>query len=428
MGFVIEDDTFKKIRTEVSKIVADELYSDKFRPHKLISGLCNALEPVGGSLILSEIEKLWQKKNDDIENQIYREFGGKISSEEVKQLRSAREKNIKSEYKISKSFQVSNVTPDMVKNWLPEDKILYNRDIFYTALKDIDFSTLPPVAEKRIIDTLEKESIGLSKQEAMLYYNLIKINKLAVSVEEEHSRKKREEKRLYRDYARLLINQIFPKHVKRSDLNKLNDGKTIPEHSVEDSVYDKIMKGKFNPRPYIILFGYGKNKNFVKHFKEIFSAAKNWDDNPERVFHLSVAYILFSNIDEDISKHLNLCNNLERFVKDLQHKENPNTYILIHYVITFFYALITQCLDITAKYQSSTEDSKKKLFKLYSSEERINMLINNAFNFATKRITGLKGGTIKITEFQTKFIEKYLNKNKGFLTKDDIFETIITID
>ncbi len=87
-------------------------------------------------------------------------------------------RNINSPLIITRGF-MEGVSDSNLKLYLPEEKILINRQIFRNKISSVNFGVLTPDAERKILEELKNESIALSDQEVVIYYNLLKINMMA---------------------------------------------------------------------------------------------------------------------------------------------------------------------------------------------------------------------------------------------------------
>ena len=79
---------------------------------------------------------------------------------------------------ITRGF-MEGITDNSLKLYLPEEKILINRQVFRKKISSVNFSAITPDIERKIIEELKNESIALSDQEVIIYYNLLKINILS---------------------------------------------------------------------------------------------------------------------------------------------------------------------------------------------------------------------------------------------------------
>ena len=144
---------------------------------------------------------------------------------------------------ISPGFSNDITTDEQLTTFLPEEKILINKDLFRSHLENIDLINLDTKKQKKLIDILIKESIGLSNNDVLLYYNLLKINQLSQNIKND-----REQITTNRDFASELYTlgikafDLTPKNIK-----KANSGKVIDETVILDILRDAVNKKRINP-------------------------------------------------------------------------------------------------------------------------------------------------------------------------------------
>jgi hypothetical protein len=148
-------------------------------------------------------------------------------------------------------------------------------------------------------------------------------------------------------------------------------------------------------------------------------------ENPEKIINYTIFFILFKNSSENFLK---LCNMQKSSLDFINAKtEAPFTsegFAMTRLLDTLFYALCTQIYEINKSYQQSDDMKKVKVYKLYSSEDRLRMIIQNSLAVAFKSVQGLKIDHQKL--FGT--ITRYVEKERDFLTKDDLFGNILDFE
>ena len=329
---------------------------------------------------------------------------------------------------------MEGVSDSNLKLYLPEEKILINRQIFRNKVSSVNFGALSPDAERKILEELKNESIALSDQEVVIYYNLLKINMMAkLYASGQASARPQSDPVVSGDssgfktigegagsFPEKIISLLFENFADRNKIMSVNEKRNIDQTLLINAVNSKISKSVHNPRIYLLMFGYGTDKymNFVKEYIKM--VVSRWGGNEEEIFASFTAYQLLNSASEDLLGELDLAVSLKNFVSDKLGRIHPVYYCAILFVTVFTYILVMQVVEISGKFNSSPEAQKAKLLKLYNSEERINMIISNAFNIAAGKISSYKSESREIIPNMKKFISKYENLVKP----EDMFRTI----
>ncbi|QEN03163.1 hypothetical protein EW093_00080 [Thiospirochaeta perfilievii] len=313
---------------------------------------------------------------------------------------------------LSRGFNNDITTEEQLSTYLPEEKILINKDIFRNNLKGIDLLNIDNLEQKRLIDVLNRESIGLSNNDVLLYYNLLKINQITKS---ESSTTTNSE----RDYATELLKlttknfNLIPTNVK-----KINGGKEIDESEIIKYLNDSINKKKLNPQVLAICLGY-KNSKFINFFIDFLTfVSKQRGEDPQDVFCYAGLYILLNGANQSQLSNLNIISNVEAFINDRIGRVRSIYYVTILFVHTYNLVLAAQVYEISNKFNSISLDQRLKLEKLYSSDTRRKMLVTNAFNIASRKISAYKNESIEVLNTYKKFKGVKLD----IITAKDLFE------
>ncbi len=408
----------------MARSIIKNLYSEKINPAKFVNSLAQSMATDGGASLNDAVDRLWKKKNSELEQQIIKEFGGNVSQAQVKQLLKSREMTYNESYRFAKCFE-GKIPESEIKKWLPEDKIVYNRETFYERLKTVDFGNLSPNVEKRLIDLLEKESIGLTRQEVLLYYNLIKINKLSASVEEEQKKKTSANTVKAKAFANAIIVSLFKKHITSDKLLLLNAQKTIPKDAIKEVLERRIAQGQVNPNALMILAGYKGKDKLISKMRDFMDISRKWGHSPNDMFHYLMMFALFEGADKELLPFLNLSNNTKNFLEGKKSSLNELITSVIKFTFSFFYGIAVQRFEINFKYQRASADMQKKFYKLYSSEDRLKILLNNALKIALTKMSNCSKPEIDQVSL---YLKKFLEKNKDLLTKEDLFEDSYEFD
>ncbi len=411
-------DSTKKRQDFINSFIT-HFFSDKINPKKFLNNIGQALDDAN---IVSEVEKHWTERNKEIEEKIYKEYGSN-SAKEIRQIVEQKKKKMDAYYKFARDFEEFSETE--VKNWLPADKLTFNQDIFHNRLRGLDLSNVDQSVEKRIIDSLEKESKGLSRQEVILYYSLIKANKISAGEEQLKVKKKIEEKKFYNTVASALLGLVYPKRINQQTITDINDDAKIDRETMRDMLVDKIQNKKFPAYPYLILFGIHKNNDMYEKFISMAELSKYLGEKPEKIINYTLFYILFKNADEKFLK----LSNIQPKTRDFLEARKPNPFSpegagMVRLLDTFFYALCTQIYEINKNYQKADDAKKVKIYKLYSSEERLKMVVQNSLSVAEKVVQRMKLNEDTLM----KTVAKFLQKHGDFLKKEDIFSNVFDFE
>jgi ferritin-like metal-binding protein YciE len=411
-------DSIKKRQDFINAFIV-HFFSDKINPKKFLNNIAHALDDTN---LVAEVEKHWSERNKEIEEKIYKEYGSN-SAKEIRQIVDQKKRSLDGYLRFTRDFEDFSETE--VKNWLPADKLVFNQDIFHNRLRGLDLTNMDQHVEKRIISALEKESKGLSRQEVILYYSLIKAIKISAGEEQVKAKKKIEEKKFFQTVASALLGLVYPKRINQQTITEINEGAKIDRETMRDMLVDKIQNKNFPAYPYLILFGIHKSDTMYHKFLSMAELSKYFGENPEKVINYTIFYILFKNADE---KFLKLAN-FQPKTKDFMDARKPYPFSpegsgMVRLLDTFFYALCAQIYEINKSYQKADDDKKAKIYKLYSSEDRLRMVVQNSLSVAQKVIERMELNKDKVM----KTVARYLQKQGDFLKKEDIFSNVFDFE
>lgn len=329
---------------------------------------------------------------------------------------------------ITRGF-MEGLTDRSLKLYLPEEKILINRNIFRQKISAVDFTRLTPDSERKIIEELKNESIALTEQEIIIYYNLLKINIIA-KIYSNRPAPAAPEGGTLNEFKTIavgtenpsgkIISLLLENFADLKKLTAVNEKKNIDANLLNRAVKSKISKSVHNPGVYMLMFGNGTDKymNFIREYMKM--VVSRWGGNEDEIFASFASYQLLNSASEDVIGEMDLAVSLQNFISDRLGRIHPVYYCAILFVTVFTYILVMQVVEISAKFVNSPEPQKGKLLKLYNSEERINMIVANAFNIAAGKISSYKSESREIIPNMKKFISKY----PGLVKPDDMFRTI----
>ena len=387
--------------------------SENIIPSEVTAALFKMM-PSFDPVFSSEVLKEWKRITD-----AYRKAGKNV-------------RDINSPLIITRGF-MEGVSDSNLKLYLPEEKILINRQIFRKKISAVNFASLTPDTERKIIEELKNESIALSDQEVVIYYNLLKINVMAKLYSSGPVASNQGDPKVSGDssgfktigegagsFPDKIISLLFENFADINKVMAVNEKRSIDSVLLANAVKSKISKNVHNPRIYLLMFGYGTDKymQFVKDYIKM--VVSRWGGKEDEIYAFFTAYQLLNSASDDIIEDLDLAVSLKNFISDKLGRIHPVYYCAILFVTVFTYILVMQVVEISGKYVSSPEAQKAKLLKLYNSEERINMIISNAFNIAAGKITSYKTESREIIPNMKKFI----SKNENLVKAEDMFKTI----
>jgi len=306
-------------------------------------------------------------------------------------------------------------TEEQLSSYLPEEKILINKDIFRNIINDQDLTNIGESRQRELIQELNKESIGLTNNDVLLYYNLLKINQLSQNRIDQNSKIKDD-----CDYS----NEIYQMVVKEFNLTvqnikRVNGSKTLDESKIITIIRDGIDKNRINPYVLRICLGY-KNSKYIKFFVDFinFLTKQRGDDSQEILTYIGL-YILINGASEKSISGLELGSNVEAFINDRIGRVKSIYYVAMLFIHTLNIVIIAQINEISTKFFNSDLDQRLKLEKLYSADNRRELLYNNALAIASRKISSYKTESLEV---QSAFKRFYGNKNE-LITVNDIFKS-----
>lgn len=309
-----------------------------------------------------------------------------------------------------------SVAEDELKHFLPEEKILINQGIFRSKLANVDFANLDATKERTLIEELRNESIGLTRENALLYFNLIKVDFLSrkggasPQVPPETAAQSAEK------ILRAVEVQFF---LDKEALAKMNSGRVIDPELLLQAVKSGVDSQRYNPKILQHFLGLQTTK-YVDKFKEFLRLVVDQrDGNLNEVLQNFGIYLLLNGTSADLIAKLQLSSPLEAFVTDKIGRVRQIYYVAILFAYSLMYVLFAQVYEIAAKYQQMPEDQKGKLRKLYEADDRLGMLVTNATNVATRRVANYG---VEVREIQL-VLKKFLAANKRLVVAGDLFST-----
>lgn len=314
----------------------------------------------------------------------------------------------------SRGFNTESTTEEQLASYLPEEKILINKDIFRNILKNVDLVNISTDKQANLIERLTKESIGLSTSDILLYYNLLKINQLSgLSNNEKDSDLKG------RDYPSEIYKlAVSAFNLTPLNIRKINGTSKLEEKNIISLLTDAVNKKRINPQVLSICLGHN-NRKFIDYFINFitFFIRQRGDDVQEILTYIGF-YILFNGAPTSKLNPLNLSSSVEAFVSDRIGRVRSVYYVAMLFIHTYNVILAAQIYEISLKYENSPLEQKLKLEKLYNGENRRLLLIKNAENIATRKISSFKNESIEVLNAYKRFT----SNKRNIVSVNDIFD------
>lgn len=361
-----------------------------------------------------ELLRVGKKVIDCLQNQSFRpkelleDISSELSDEELYTQFVDYWNSVQNWGEIDTPLQISRgwdeiIPQDQLLHYLPEEKLLINKDIFRNKLDGVDLTSISGSSEKSLMEELLRDSIGLSKNDVLLYYNLLKINQISVK-----SKKAGSKEDIIKEHSKYIF-------------NLLQDGFNLHNISEDDAIKvitKNLESGKSNSQIISLAAGRENDKffNFLKEFLIKFISRRG-DDEGEILRYIGL-YILFNGAkDEDLSP-LNLTANEIAFITDRIGRVRSIYYTLVLFIHTFNLLICAQVYEISTKFLEADGSQKEKLKKLYWDDTRRKLLYTNALGIATRKISSNKSDASEILGA----FKRFTSKLKVFVTKEDLFE------
>lgn len=375
---------------QLGKYLTDSILSQRIIPANLFRNISSAI-PGDSRVNYNLFLNIWKKRNSN----------GFL--------------NIDQPLIFSRGFNNESTTEEQLSSYLPEEKILINKDLFRGHLEKIDLVNIKNSEQNRLIDILNRESIGLSHNDVLLYYNLLKINQ--ISQKTDISTIPADSNRDYPGELYRLASKAF--NLTPIAIKKVNGGRLIEHKAIIDLLTNAVDKKRIKPQVLTICLGH-HNRRFIDFFNDfmVYFIGQRGDSVQEILSYIGL-YILFNGAPLEKMSTLNLSSNIQAFVNDRIGRVKSVYYVAMLFLHTYNVLLVAQICEISAKYQNSPLDQKLKLEKLYSADNRRALLVNNAVNIATRKISSYKSESLEVLSAFKRFSA---NKNEKVSAKD-IFDT-----
>lgn len=314
---------------------------------------------------------------------------------------------------LTRGYSNELVPENQLMNFLPEEKILINKDIFRDHLKNRDLINIDTRSEKALMDLLNKESIGLSSNDVLLYYNLLKINQIS-----SNSTTSNQDNLSPDEYA-IEVHKLSVEafSLTSQNIKKINGGKEIEEGELLNTITDNIKRKKINPEVLSLCLGHHNSKLIELFTGFITQFISQRGDDPQDFLVYIGLYILLNGSNPNRLKKLELASHVEAFVTDRIGRLRSIYYVSFLFMHTFNVIVAAQIYEISVKYLDSSREQGIKLHKLYSADNRRSILISNAINIATDKISNYKNESIEVINT----FKRYIKNRKDIVTTHDLF-------
>ncbi|MEM7181119.1 MAG: hypothetical protein AAF518_09410 [Spirochaetota bacterium] len=385
--------------SEIAKFITETLMSDEIVPSLFASNLDDRLGIFNGSLKRS-IQTLWAQKNNNLDP--------------------GRQRDVRLPLRLIKTANRS--TPeDQLRLFLPEEKIIFNQKIFRSILETVNFGNLSAPLEKQVISRLKTEAIGLSDQEVLIYYNLIKWSSRGNQSSSSSSAQAEEEneEENYQLYAASVVENVDKQLVSMDRLILHNENRRISQDLLIHSVVNKVESQRFSMKVARVISGsYNENKVFVNLIKSYLTlVSDDWGVQYDETVAYFTIYMLLSGADAQIIKSDQVSRTYQKFLLTGATRLKSAIIANIKFLYLFVTILASQIIEINKKFVSCPQEQQEKLIKLYASQERQAMIVNNASNFALKKVECPRSDLFDVS----KHIKSFLGKHPNILNTDILF-------
>jgi hypothetical protein len=381
---------------QFAEVLVRTLLSEKIIPTQVLAQMGN-LVSANDATFLATVRKHWEKLNQE-----------RVSA-------GGSPRNIDLPIHLTRGFDEDTAEEELGRV-LPEEKILINREIFRLKLKAVDFSSLDSRKEQALIESLTSDSIGMSRDETVLYFNLIKISALSGQIKRPSASAQAMN---YPATILRLAQAAF--NLSPAILAKMNGGKPIENAQLTNILEIAIKQNKLNPKVLSVLLGHKTDKYLKKLVRFLEFVVTQRGEEPQEVIQHFGFYLLVNTAEESMIKTLELTTPLHMFVTNRIGRVREVYYLTMLFAITFFVVLLSQVTEIAGKFQESPPDQQAKLMKLYQSDERLAMLVQNAVNLANRRISDYSN-KVEGREVQSN-LKRFLSSNADLVTAADLFKT-----
>lgn len=383
---------------ELAAFITETLMADEIVPSLFASSLDDKLGIFNSSLKRC-IQTHWAKKNA--------------------QLDPGKQRDVRLPLRLVKTANRS--TPEeQLRLFLPEEKIIFNQKIFRSIVGNVNFDNLSAPIEKQLISRLKTEAIGLKDQEVLIYYNLIKWssrtntgNSAAEQEEEEN------EEENYQLYATSVVESMEKQLVSIDRIIFHNENKRISQDILIHAIVNKVESQRFSMKVVRVIFGaYEENKAFVLLIRNYLNLiSDDWGVEYDETVAYFAMYTILNGADTQIVKSEQISRTVQKFLLTGASRLKSAVISNIKFLYLFATILASQVIEINKKFMACPSEQQEKLIKLYASQERQAMIVNNASNFALKKVECPRSDLFDVS----KHAKTFLSKHPNILNTDILF-------
>lgn len=198
---------------------------------------------------------------------------------------------------------------------------------------------------------------------------------------------------------------------------KVNGGRSLDREVMRAVLADSITKRRIHPQMLLHFLGH-KTDKYIELLKAFMrqSITLRAEDPAEFILYMGM-YLLFNPAEAANLEALNLASPLNSFITDRIGRIRSIYYASMLFMHSYLYVLFAQAFEISGKYFLADSDQRQKLKKLYSGDDRIAVLVNNATNIAGRKLAPFK---LEAREVLGNF-KNFCNARRTMFGPDDLF-------
>jgi predicted HicB family RNase H-like nuclease len=393
MAINLDDTQVEKLADFIAKYFTSQFYKDELNVYEFIKLFDEKIKLFKGQ-VFEKAKTHWQ----DIE----------------KDLAEFKRREMDHSLKLFLAYQ-KNTTEEKLKAFLPEEKLIFNQQIFQSLLKQVQFDKLTPTLEKELLNKLRTESIGLSDQEVFIYYNLIKYSRTQLQATEATA----SQTDSFENIASLSLEKLQENFDTVDSLAEVNEHRKINYSECSTALMTRLKTKSISTQVSLLYSGaFSSNQKFPQLVKRFITlVCDKWGTDSKEALRYVMILFLFTNLEEKQLESHGLSIKLINLLRGEMNKIKPIIQVSVQFIYLFSIVLCTQVCEINKKYQQVSPEQKKKLIKLYSASERRAMIVNNAGGFAFQKIAHHRSEASECSKNFKAFTSKFPN----LLTVEDMF-------
>ncbi|HAP43976.1 MAG: hypothetical protein A2087_09935 [Spirochaetes bacterium GWD1_61_31] len=203
------------------------------------------------------------------------------------------------------------------------------------------------------------------------------------------------------------------------NLAKINGGRAPDHETMRAVLADTIVKRKLQPQLLEHFLG-RKTDKYIELLKDFLrqTVASRAEDPQELILYTGM-YLLFNGAEPDNLAALGLAAPLLAYLTDRIGRVRSIYYASMLFMHSYLFVLFAQAFELSGKFRQATPDQQLKLRKLYSGEDRIAVLVNNAVTIASRKLAPFK---VDAREVLTNF-KNFCASHKNHYGPADLFDS-----